>query len=149
MVKAPRQLDHIGIAVHSIREHCSFYEDILGLSLLKVETIPTQKVKVAFFQIGSSKIELVEPQDASSPVAKFLEKRGEGIHHIALSVSDIDQRLQDIRKTGIKTIQDHYIEGADGARTAFLHPSSTGRVLYEFIEKNDNNASVQKEDKYD
>ncbi|MDQ0299553.1 methylmalonyl-CoA epimerase [Salibacterium salarium] len=138
-MKAPEGIDHVGIAVYSIDEHYSFYKDILGLRLLKIESVPSQKVKVAFFQIGLSKIELVEPQGPDSPVATFLDEKGEGLHHIGLTVSTIDERLKEIRKAGIKTIHDHYIKGSDNAKTAFLHPSSTGKVLYEFIEKTNKN----------
>ncbi|WP_240377618.1 methylmalonyl-CoA epimerase [Bacillus piscicola] len=135
MKEAPKKIDHIGIAVKSIEEHLPFYEEVLGLTLLKVEEVESQKVKVAFIEIGSSKLELLEPLADTSPIASFIEKKGEGIHHIALGVSDINQRLEEIRQDGIQTLSEEAYKGAGGADVAFLHPRSTGRVLYEFCEK--------------
>ena len=133
MNEAPKKIDHIGIAVKSIEDHLPFYENVLGLSLLKTEVVESQKVKVAFIEIGSSKLELLEPLADTSPIASFIEKKGEGIHHIALGVKDIEDRLQEIREDGIETLSEKLYKGAGGA--AFLHPRSTGRVLYEFCEK--------------
>ncbi|SDH36446.1 methylmalonyl-CoA epimerase [Alteribacillus bidgolensis] len=135
MQKPPKKIDHIGIAVRSIEEHLPFYENVLGLELLKMEEVKAQKVKVAFIAIGDSKLELLEPLDSSSPVAKFIEKNGEGIHHVALGVANIEERLREIRNEGIQTLNDKPVKGAGGADVAFLHPASTGRVLFEFCEK--------------
>ncbi|MFB4164628.1 methylmalonyl-CoA epimerase [Alteribacillus sp. JSM 102045] len=135
MKTPPKKIDHIGIAVKSIENHLPFYENVLGLELLKVESVETQKVKVAFISIGSSKIELLEPLNSESPVAKFIDKKGEGIHHVALGVSNIEERLQEIRDDGVQTLNEKPVKGAGGADVAFLHPASTGRVLFEFCEK--------------
>lgn len=135
MKEAPKKIDHIGIAVHSIEEHLPFYENVLKLPLLRTEEVPSQKVKVAFIEIGESKIELLEPTDETSPIASFLEKKGEGIHHIALGVKDIEERLKEIQEDGIQAIDQSPKKGAGGADVAFLHPKSTGRVLYELCER--------------
>ncbi|MDA3131163.1 methylmalonyl-CoA epimerase [Aliibacillus thermotolerans] len=135
MKEAPKKIDHIGIAVKSIEEHVPFYENVLKLPLLRTEEVASQKVKVAFIGIGESKIELLEPLDESSPIAKFLEKKGEGIHHVALGVTDIESRLKEIQKDGIQAIDERPKKGAGGADVAFLHPKSTGRVLFELCEK--------------
>ncbi|MDT8861690.1 methylmalonyl-CoA epimerase [Alkalihalobacillus sp. MEB130] len=130
-----QKIDHIGIAVSSIKEALPFYVDHLHLPFLGEEEILSQGVKVAFLQIGQSKIELLEPLSESSPIATFLQKRGEGIHHIALGVIDIQKRIEDIKKNGIAMIHDEPVDGAGGAKVAFLHPKSAKGVLYEFCEK--------------
>lgn len=129
------KIDHIGIAVHSIDNIKAFYESQLGLLCLGIEKVENQGVKVAFFQCGDSKIELLEPLNNSSPVAKFLQKRGEGIHHIAFGVGSIEDRIQELKERGIKMIDHEPRLGAGGASIAFLHPSSTAGVLYELCEK--------------
>lgn len=129
------KIDHIGIAVKSIEEALPFYTETLGLELLGMEEVTTQKVKVAFIQIGESKIELLEPLSEESAVAKFIAKKGEGIHHVALGVKDIDERIKEMKEHGIQMINDTSVPGAGGAQVAFMHPKSTGSVLYELCEK--------------
>lgn len=130
-----KKIDHIGIAVHSLEQSLPFYTDVLKLPLLKVEEVVSEKVKVAFLQIGESKLELLEPTDADSPIKKFLDTRGEGIHHIALGVESIQSRVNEMKEHGIRMIQDQPKQGAGGALVAFMHPKSTGSVLYELCEK--------------
>ncbi len=130
-----KKIDHIGIAVLSIDETLPFYVDHLRLKLLGIEEVTSQDVKVAFLEIGQSKIELLEPLSAESPIATFIQKRGEGIHHIALGVTDIESRIAEMKQNGIRMIQDEPVIGAGGAKVAFLHPKSAKGVLYEFCEK--------------
>lgn len=130
-----QKIDHIGIAVKSIEESLPFYTETLGLELLGMEEVTTQKVKVAFIQIGESKIELLEPLSEESAVAKFIAKKGEGIHHVALGVKDIDERIKEMKEHGIQMINETSVPGAGGAQVAFMHPKSTGSVLYELCEK--------------
>ncbi|MCL7747150.1 methylmalonyl-CoA epimerase [Halalkalibacter sp. MEB205] len=134
-INRPEKIDHIGIAVRSIDQVLPFYMDHLQLQVLGVEEVASQGVKVAFIAIGQSKIELLEPLSSDSPISKFIEKRGEGIHHVALGVTDISERIEEIKKNGIKMIHDVPIDGAGGAKVAFMHPKSTHGVLYEFCEK--------------
>lgn len=130
-----KKLDHIGIAVKSIEETLPFYENVLQMELLRIEEVVSEKVKVAFLQVGESKIELLEPTSSESPISKYIEKRGEGIHHIALGVESIEARISEIKEKGIRMINDEPKTGAGGALVAFMHPKSTGSVLYEFCEK--------------
>lgn len=133
--KSPKKIDHIGIAVSSIEEVLPFYVGSLKLPLLGMEEVNSQGVKVAFLGIGESKIELLEPLSEESPIAKFIQKRGEGIHHVALGVTDIKTRIEDIRENGVQMIHDEPVSGAGGAKVAFLHPKSARGVLFEFCEK--------------
>ncbi len=132
-----KKIDHIGIAVKSIEKALPFYVDTLKLELLGIEEVESEKVKVAFLKIGESKIELLEPTAPDSAVATFIEKRGEGIHHVALGVDDIQARIDELKTKGIRMIQDTPKTGAGGALVAFMHPKSTGGVLYELCEKTD------------
>jgi methylmalonyl-CoA/ethylmalonyl-CoA epimerase len=125
------KINHIGIAVNSIEEAIPFYRDSLGMTLKGSEEVPSQKVKVAFLAIGESKVELLEPTSPDSPVAKFLEKNGPGVHHIAYSVPDIDQAIATLIAGGTRMIDSVAREGAHGARIAFIHPKSSGGVLTE------------------
>ncbi|WP_252311743.1 methylmalonyl-CoA epimerase [Sinobaca sp. H24] len=131
----PHKLDHIGIAVRSIEQNLPFYTDVLGLELLGMETVEAQYVKVAFLAIGESKIELLEPIGREGAIFTFLEKKGEGIHHVALGVTSVEERLKEIRNEGIRTLQEHASPGAGGALVAFLHPGDSGRVLVELCDK--------------
>ncbi|WP_096201162.1 methylmalonyl-CoA epimerase [Bacillus sp. FJAT-45350] len=133
--RTPKKIDHIGIAVSSIEKSLPFYVDNLKMPLLAVEEVESQGVKVAFLQVGESKIELLEPLSDESPIAKFIAKRGEGIHHVALGVSDIQERINEIKTEGIKMIHDKPVPGAGGAQVAFIHPKSAGGILYEYCEK--------------
>lgn len=130
-----KKIDHIGIAVSNIEEQLPFYIDTLKLTLEGIETVESQKVKVAFIKIGESKIELLEPISEESPIASFIQKRGEGIHHIALSVDSIEERIEQMKSEGIRMINETSKPGAGGAQIAFMHPKSTGNVLYELCEK--------------
>lgn len=129
------RVDHIGIAVKSIESVLPYYTETLKLSLLAIEEVESQKVKVAFIDAGNVKIELLEPTDDQSPVAKFIEKRGEGVHHIAFGVTDIRQRMTELAEKGVQLLQDEPKAGAGGAEVAFLHPKSSYGVLYELCEK--------------
>ena len=128
----PSQIDHIGIAVKSIEESRKYYEEILGLECYKVEEVVDQKVKTAFFKIGEVKIELLEPTSPESPVAKFLEKKGPGFHHIAYFVENVDEALKDASEKGVQLIDQTSRKGADGMNIGFLHPKTTESVLTEF-----------------
>jgi methylmalonyl-CoA/ethylmalonyl-CoA epimerase len=130
-----KKIDHIGIAVSSIENSLPFYTNILKLQLEGIEEVESENVKVAFITIGESKLELLEPLSPESPIAKFIEKRGEGIHHIALGLSSIEARIQDMKENGIRMLADEPKLGAGGAKIAFMHPKSTGSVLYELCEK--------------
>src|SRR3954453_8135512 len=130
-----KKVDHIGIAVRSLEETLPFYTDILQLELLGIEEVKSQKVKVAFIKAGETKLELLEPMSQDSAIAKYIEKRGQGIHHVALGVESIEERIHDLRTNGIRMIDDEPRMGAGGASIAFLHPKSTGNVLYELCEK--------------
>jgi methylmalonyl-CoA epimerase len=128
------KIDHLGIAVRSIDEARTFYEKVLGLVCEKEEVVASQKVRTAFFTVGDIHIELLEPTSDDSPIAVFLTKRGEGIHHIAYRTDDIDGQLATAREQGCRLIQETPIEGAGGKKVAFLHPKSTFGVLTEFCE---------------
>jgi methylmalonyl-CoA/ethylmalonyl-CoA epimerase len=130
-----KKIDHIGIAVKSIENSLPFYIDTLKLTLEGIEEVESEKVKVAFIRIGESKIELLEPTSEDSPIASFIKKRGEGIHHIALGVSTIEERIKEIKEKGIQMIHEQPKPGAGGAMIAFMHPKSTGGVLFELCEK--------------
>jgi len=127
-------IEHIGIAVKSLETSIPFYEEILGLSCYSIEEIKDQKVRTAFFKIGETKLELLEATSSESPVAKFIEKRGEGIHHIAFAVDDINKSLQDVERKSVRLIDKTARKGAEGLDIGFLHPASTFGVLMEFCE---------------
>ncbi len=129
------KIDHIGIAVKSIDEARKLYESILGLKYEGSETVEEQKVTTAFFPIGDTEIELLESTDPEGPIAKFIEKRGEGIQHIAFRVENIEEALEELKKQGIKLIDEKPRIGAGGAKIAFLHPKATGGVLIELCER--------------
>jgi len=127
------RLDHIGIAVRSL-EAAEIYK-VLGLTIGHVETVETQKVKTAFLSVGDSNLELLEPTSPDSPIARFIEKRGEGIHHICLRVDDIEAHLERLKAAGYRLVNEHPVPGAHGCRVAFLHPSAGNGVLIELSEK--------------
>ena len=129
------KLDHIGIAVSSLEEASKTYRDVLGLKDHGVEVVEEQKVKVAFFPVGDTEIELLESTDPEGPIAKFIEKRGEGVQHLAFRVDNIEAALDEMRTKGIRLIDEKPRYGAGGARIAFLHPKSTGGVLVELCER--------------
>lgn len=129
-----KKINHIGIAVHSIEEALLFYRDNLGMVFKGIEAVAEQKVKVAMLQIGEAKIELLEPTDPESPVAKFLEKNGPGIHHLAYEVNDIMQAIARLEQGGARMIDRTPRNGAHGTRIAFVHPKSSGGVLTELCQ---------------
>jgi methylmalonyl-CoA/ethylmalonyl-CoA epimerase len=130
----PSHIEHIGIAVKSLDEAIPFYEKMLGTACYAIEEVADQKVKTAFFKIGQTKIELLESTDPQGPIGKYIEKRGEGIHHIAYAVEDLEQHLHDAEEAGIRLIDQAPRKGAEGLHIAFLHPKSTFGVLTEFCE---------------
>ncbi|HUR81161.1 MAG TPA: methylmalonyl-CoA epimerase, partial [Thermoanaerobaculia bacterium] len=127
------KLDHIGIAVKSL-DAAKIYE-VLGLHVQHTEHVPTQKVNTAFLCVGDSNLELLEPTSADSPIAKFIEKRGEGIHHICLRVDNIEEHLEKLKASGYRLVNEAPVPGAHGCRVAFLHPSAGNGVLIELSEK--------------
>jgi len=127
-------IEHIGIAVRSLSEQLPYYESVLGLKCYNVEEVVDQKVKTAFFKVGQTKIELLEPVSEESPIAKFIEKKGEGIHHIAFAVPDVAQALVEAEAKNIRLIDKMPRNGAEGLQIAFLHPKSTGSVLTELCQ---------------
>ncbi len=129
------KIEHIGIAVNSIEESLKYYEGILGLKCYAVEEVTEQKVKTAFLKIGETKLELLEATSDDSPIAKFIEKRGEGVQHIAFAVNGIENVLSEVKEKGIRLIDETPRKGAEGLDIAFLHPKSTGGVLTELCEK--------------
>jgi methylmalonyl-CoA epimerase len=130
-----KKIDHIGIAVKNLEEALQFYEEILGLKSTKIEIVEDQKIKAALLPLGESKLELLQATDADSPVAKFIEARGEGVQHIALRVNNIEEILKRLDEKGVRLIDRVPRYGAGGARIAFLHPKSTFNVLLELCEK--------------
>jgi len=124
-------IEHLGIAVKSIAECLPYYEGVLGLKCLKIEEVADQKVKTAFFKIGQTKLELLEPTSPDSTIAKFIEKKGEGIHHIAFATPDVQACLDEVSAKEVQLIDKAPRRGADGMDIAFLHPKSTCHVLTE------------------
>lgn len=134
MTSSPKPtLDHIGIAVKSL-DAAKIWQD-LGLAVDHVETVETQSVRTAFLSVGDANLELLEPTSADSPIARFIEKRGEGIHHICLRVSNIDEQLAKLKSAGYRLINDAPVPGAHGCRVAFLHPAAGNGVLIELSER--------------
>jgi len=129
------KIDHIGIAVSDIDEALAFWEQALGLAFAGVEVVESQKVKTAFLPVGEAMIELLEPTSDDSAVAKFMEKKGAGIHHIALYTDDIEGDLARLADAGVKLIDETPRRGAHGKLIAFVHPKSTGGVLLELCSK--------------
>ena len=130
----PSRIDHLGIAVRSIDEASRFYRDALGLGYEGSEDIPDDRVRVAFFQIGEARIELLEPTAADSPIAKFLAKRGPGLHHVAYLVDDLEATLAALKSAGVRLIDETPRDGAHGMKIAFAHPTATAGVLTEFCQ---------------
>ena len=128
-------IDHIGVAVNSNQESKTFWSDILGLPFEGEETVTEQKVKTAFFPVDKSEVELLESTAEDGPIAKFIEKKGQGVHHIAFRVEDIEGALAELKEKGIKLIDEKPRIGAGGAKIAFIHPKATGGVLVELSER--------------
>ena len=127
-------IEHIGIAVKNLEESIKYYEDILGLKCYSIEEVKDQKVKTAFFKIGQTKIELLESTEPDGPIGKFIEKKGEGIHHLAFHVNGLQNALKEVEDKGIKLIDTQPRKGAEGLNIGFLHPKSTNGVLTELCE---------------
>jgi methylmalonyl-CoA/ethylmalonyl-CoA epimerase len=134
----PTHIEHIGIAVSNLNDAIEFYERVFGLKCYKLEDVPEQKVRTAFFKVGQTKIELLESTDPEGPVGKFIEKRGEGIHHLAFAVTGLEEKLASAQNAGVKLIDAKPRIGAEGLHIAFLHPKSTFGVLTELCEEVDN-----------
>ena len=129
-------IEHLGIAVKSLDEAIPYYENILGMKCYSIEEVADQNVKTAFFKVGQTKLELLEPTSDESPIAKFIEKRGEGIHHLAFAVEDgVANALAEMEGKGVRLIDKAPRKGAEGLNIAFIHPKSTHGVLTEFCEK--------------
>ncbi|MDR0206501.1 MAG: methylmalonyl-CoA epimerase [Bacteroidales bacterium] len=128
-------IEHIGIAVKDLQTTIPYYEKVLGLKCYNIEEVVDQKVKTAFFKVGETKLELLEPTSEESAVAKFIEKKGEGVHHIAFRVDSIVQALDECESKGVQLIDKTPRKGAEGLTIAFLHPKSTAGVLTEFCEE--------------
>jgi methylmalonyl-CoA/ethylmalonyl-CoA epimerase len=129
------KIDHLGIAVNSIDEGKNFWSDVLGLAFEGAETVEAQKVITAFFPVGESEVELLESTAPDGPVAKYIEKRGQGIQHVAFRVENIDAALEELKAKGIRLIDEKPRMGAGGAKIAFLHPKATNGVLVELCER--------------
>jgi len=132
-----KKINHIGIAVKNIETATPLYRDILGMQFEGIEEVAEQKVRVAFFAVGESRIELLEPTSPDSPVARFLEKNGEGIHHLAYQVEDLVATLRQLKVAGVRLIDEEPRRGAHGTRIAFLHPKATAGVLTELCQAGD------------
>ncbi|MFO7829280.1 MAG: methylmalonyl-CoA epimerase [Bacteroidales bacterium] len=130
----PSHIEHIGIAVKNLDETIKYYEDVLGLKCYNIEEVKDQKVKTAFFKVGDTKIELLESTDPEGPIGKFIEKKGEGIHHLAFAVNNIEETLKKAEDKGVRLIDQKPRKGAEGLDIAFLHPKSTFGVLTELCE---------------
>ena len=128
------KIDHLGIATKGIDEALTFWSEALGLDNVHTEVVEDQKVRVAMLPIGESRIELLEPTSEDSPISKFLEKRGGGIHHIAVRVDDIEMSLKRLKAKGMRLIDDSPRIGAEGCLVAFVHPSSANGVLLELVQ---------------
>lgn len=128
-------IEHIGIAVKSIEESKKYYEEVLGLTCYSIEEVADQKVRTAFFQIGDTKIELLESTSPDGPIGKFISKKGEGMHHMAFAVNDTNEALEDVGSKGVQLIDKVSRNGAEGLKIGFLHPKSTHGVLTELCSK--------------
>lgn len=138
----PSHIEHIGIAVKDLFNAINFYEKILGLKCYNIEVVVDQKVRTAFFKVGATKIELLESTDPDGPISKFIESRGEGIHHIAFAVNNIEKYLNHAKENGIRLIDPVPRKGAEGLDIAFIHPKSTGGILIEICEDKKLNPGV-------
>lgn len=129
-----KHIEHIGIAVRSLEQAIAFYEAKLGLSCYAIEEVPEQKVRTAFFKVGQTKVELLESTEPEGPIGKFIENRGEGVHHIAFATEGLQENLDELAKSGIRLIDNSPRKGAEGLHIAFLHPKDTLGVLTELCE---------------
>ncbi|RLD42393.1 MAG: methylmalonyl-CoA epimerase [Bacteroidetes bacterium] len=131
----PTHIEHIGIAVTNLEESIEYYEKVLELKCYAIEEVKDQKVRTAFFQVGDTKIELLESTSEDGPIGKFVAKKGPGMHHIAFAVEDTNKALQDVENKGIRLIDKQSRKGAEGLSIGFLHPKSTNGVLTELCSK--------------
>ena len=129
------RLDHVGVAVRSLEQALAPYRDGLGLAVQEIEEVATEQVRVAFLPAGDTRIELLEPTSAESTIARFLDRRGEGIHHLCFQVDDIEAALTRLRAAGVRLVDEVPRRGAGGCRVAFVHPKGMGGVLVELLEK--------------
>jgi methylmalonyl-CoA/ethylmalonyl-CoA epimerase len=129
-----KKINHIAVAVNNLEEAAKFYQTVMGLTLSGVEVVPAQKTKVGFFKIGESNIELVQPAEPDSPLVKFLESKGQGIHHICLEVDDIEAEVKSFLEKGSTMVDQKPRPGAHQTKVAFVHPKSSGGVLIELCE---------------
>ena len=132
---APGRLDHVGVAVRSLEDALAPYENGLGLTVTEIEEVPSEKVRIAFLPVGETRLELLEPTADDSPIARFLERRGEGIHHLCFQVDDIEAALERFKKAGVALVDEKPRAGAGGTRVAFIHPRGMAGVLVELVEK--------------
>jgi methylmalonyl-CoA/ethylmalonyl-CoA epimerase len=128
-------IEHIGIAVNSLEEAIPYYEETLGMKCYSIEEVTDQKVKTAFFMVGQTKIELLESTSPAGPIGKFLEKKGQGVHHLAFAVKDVNESLSELDEKGVRLIDKTSRKGAEGLNIGFLHPKSTMGVLTEICAK--------------
>ena len=135
MAEQIQKIDHIGIAVSNLDEALKDYTEKLGLSCEHIEEVAEQKVRVGFLPVGESNLELVESTDPEGPIGRFIAKRGEGIHHIAVAVKDFEAMLVELKEKGIRLIDEKPRAGAHGAKVAFVHPKSTHGILLELVQK--------------
>jgi methylmalonyl-CoA/ethylmalonyl-CoA epimerase len=131
------KIDHIGIAVNNLDETLKFYEEVLGITCTGKEEVPEQKVRVAFLPVGDTEVELLESTDPEGPIAKYIDKKGEGIQHLAFRVDNIEEAIESMKQKGIRMIDESPRYGAGGAKIAFCHPKSTGGVLVELSERDE------------
>lgn len=130
-----KKIDHIGVAVQNIEKALSLFRDVLGMEVGGTEEVKTQKVRVTFLPVGDTRLELIEPTQEDSNIAKYLTNKGEGIHHIALEVSNIQECLDQLKKEGVRLINEEPVPGAHDTRIAFIHPKGTHGMLLELVEK--------------
>ncbi len=131
------KIDHLGVAVKSIEQALEFYRDTLGIEPTGIEEVPSQKVRVAFLPVGDSNIELLESTTDDGPIARHIEKRGEGIAHLAFRVNDIESAMADLKEKGVRLLSDTPLPGAHGAKIVFIHPKAANGILIELCERND------------
>lgn len=131
-------IEHLGIAVANLEESIKYYEEVLGFKCYSIEEVTDQKVKTAFFKVGQTKIELLESTSPDGPIGKFIEKKGQGIHHIAFAVDNLQETLNEVKEKGVRLIDETPRAGAEGLNIAFLHPKSTNGVLTELCEDPNN-----------
>lgn len=129
------KLDHVGIAVKNMDETLKFYQDVLGLELADVEVVEEQKVKVAFLPVGDTEVELLESTSEDGPIAKYIERNGEGVQHLAFLVENLEEAIEDMKNKGMRMIDEMPRYGAGGAKIAFMHPKSSYRVLVELCQR--------------